>query len=116
VSSRTWHPGSPVPRPKPGVADAEIDGERVLYDPDTRAIARLDQVGTLLWAALDGEGTVSDLAGDVASAFDIDKGEALRGVLRLLEELDRGGFLEAAMGFDGVWLPYRPRRRTFPPT
>jgi Coenzyme PQQ synthesis protein D (PqqD) len=110
MSSPTWHAASPVPRPKASVADVEIDGERVLYDPDTRAVARLDRVGALLWPALDGEGTVSDLAGDVASAFGVDESEALTDVLRLLEQLDRGGFLDDATnrGLTGPRLPHRP--------
>jgi Coenzyme PQQ synthesis protein D (PqqD) len=93
VNERKWTGASPVPRPKPGIAHVEIEGERVLYDPTTWAVARLDSVGALLWTALDGEGTVSDLAADTAFAFGVEPDEALAGVLRLLAQLDQGGFL-----------------------
>jgi hypothetical protein len=88
-----WRGASPVPRRKPGVADVEIEGQRVLYDPARRAVTRLDPVASLLWSALDGSGTVADLAIDLASAFEVDEDEALAGVLRLLEQLDDSGFL-----------------------
>jgi Coenzyme PQQ synthesis protein D (PqqD) len=93
MTERGWHDASPVPHRKPGVAHVEIDDERVLYDPATRAVARLDPVGALLWLALDGEGTVADLAADTAAAFEVEPDEALAGVLRLLEQLDDGGYL-----------------------
>jgi hypothetical protein len=96
VTERGWDAASRVPRPKPGVAHVEIDGERVLYDPATWAVARLDPVGAVLWTALDGEGSVADLAADAAAAFGIDPDEALTGVLRLLEQLDHGGWLARA--------------------
>jgi hypothetical protein len=93
VTGRGWHGASRLPRAKPGVAHVEIEGERVLYDPATRAVARLNPVGAVLWTALDGEGTVADLAADAASAFEVDQGDALAGVQRLLEQLDDEGFL-----------------------
>lgn len=93
MTEHGWHAGSAVPRPKPGIAHVEIEGERILYDPDRRAVTRLDPVGAVLWLALDGEGTVADLADDAASAFGVHPDEALRGVLRLLEQLDDAGFL-----------------------
>lgn len=88
-----WLPTSAVPRPKSGVVHAEVDGERVLYDPDTQAVARLDRVGSILWEGLDGSGTVADLVAEVAAAFGIDRDAALAGILTLLEELDHRGFL-----------------------
>jgi hypothetical protein len=91
--TRHWGESSPVPRPKPGVAHAEVDGERVLYDPDTRAVIRLDRVASVLWQGLDGNGTVAELAADAAGAFVIAYEEALNGLTALLERLDNLGFL-----------------------
>jgi hypothetical protein len=88
-----WRESSPVPRRKPGVAHAEVDGERVLYDPDTRAVIRLDRVASVLWQGLDGNGTVAEFAADTAGAFVIAYEEALNGLIALLERLDNLGFL-----------------------
>ena len=93
MTESRWRATSPVPRPKPGVVHAEVDGERVLYDAPTRAVARLDGVGSVLWEGLDGEGSVAELAADVAAAFGIGVDEALRDVVSLLERLDNLGFL-----------------------
>jgi hypothetical protein len=93
VRPRSWHGSSPVPRPKPGVAHVEIDGERVLYNPVTRAVRRLDPVGSVLWRGLDGEGTLVDLADDVAHAFRIEREAALEDCLAFVERLDQSGFL-----------------------
>jgi len=91
--SSQWRASSPTPLPKPGITHVEIEGEQVLYDPATRAVARLDRVGALLWGALDGEGAVGDLAADTAAAFGIDAADALAGVLALLDDLEQAGFL-----------------------
>jgi hypothetical protein len=104
VTEPRWGADSPVPRPKPGVVQAEVDGERVLYDPSTRAVARLDRVGSVLWEGLDGVGTVGELAADVAAAFAIERDEALRGILVLLDRLADLGFLT---------LGSRSRRRVY---
>jgi hypothetical protein len=93
VTGHEWDGARRVPRRKPGVADVEIEGERVLYDSATQAVARLDPVGALLWVALDGEGTVADFAADTAAAFDADPDVALAQVQRLLRQLDDRGFL-----------------------
>ena len=76
------------------MVDAEIEGERVLYDHQRWTAARLDPVGSLIWTVLDGAGTVGDLAVDVAEAFSIHPQEALTAVLALLEQLDAEGFLD----------------------
>jgi hypothetical protein len=88
-----WRESSPVPRPNPSVAHAELDGERVLYDPDTRAVIRLDRVASVLWQGLDGNGTVGEFAADTAGAFVIAYEAALNGLTTLLERLDNLGFL-----------------------
>lgn len=69
--------GGPVWKVKAGLGDAELDGERVLWDPETGQLARLDRIGSLVWASLDGVATVGELVADLADAFGV-SAEAVR--------------------------------------
>ncbi|MGI8686879.1 MAG: PqqD family protein [Acidimicrobiales bacterium] len=59
----------PVWRVKVGLGDAELDGERVLWDPATGQLARLDRIGSLVWTSLDGVTPIAELVADLADAF-----------------------------------------------
>lgn len=56
-------------RRKAGLGDAELDGERVVWDPETGRVARLDGIASMVWACLDGESTLGQVADDLAAAF-----------------------------------------------
>jgi hypothetical protein len=88
-----WEQSSALPRRDPDVLEVEIDGERVLYHPEKRSTLRLDSAGSVVWTAIDGEGTVAGFAAEVANAFSVEPDEALEGVLALLERLEHGGFV-----------------------
>lgn len=87
---------SPLPRPGSDVVDVELDGERVLYRAVSDRLARLDRVGSIVWSVLDGQGTVADLAVDVADAFGVELPTATADLIALLDDLEAQGFLEGS--------------------
>lgn len=61
----------PVWKVKPGLGDAELDGERVVWDPATGRLVRLDRIGSLIWGSFDGVTTTGELAADLADVFGV---------------------------------------------
>ena len=80
-------------RPKAGLADAELDGERVVWDPETGRVARLDRVGSLVWACLDGESSLDEIADDLAAAFGTAVTVVRPDVVDLIERLSEMGLV-----------------------
>lgn len=74
-------------RRKPGLAEAELDGEVVVWDPDSGHVARLDRVGTAVWSGLDGSATLEELAGDLSAAFGVPPATVLGDVRDLVGRL-----------------------------
>ena len=69
------------------VTHVEIDGERVVFDPITRAVFRLDRIGSLLFPFLDGTATIDELVADAADAFSADPQTVRADVVTLVEHL-----------------------------
>ncbi|HET7486626.1 MAG TPA: PqqD family peptide modification chaperone [Acidimicrobiales bacterium] len=80
-------------RHKDGLGDAELDGERVVWDPQTGGLARLDQVGSLVWGCFEAPATVDDVAADLAAAFEASPDRVRSDVAALVERLRDLGLL-----------------------
>lgn len=80
-------------RVKDGLAEAELDGERVVWDPDTGQLARLDRIGSLVWLCLDGAVTVEELSADLAHAFGMPAAVVRTEVENLLRRLSEVGLV-----------------------
>ncbi len=87
-----------IPWPKPSVADVELDGERFLYDTESRRLHRLDRVGSIIWACLDGAATISDLSSDLAEAFGAEIAQVRIDVLALVRHLAAEDLLAVRLG------------------
>ena len=85
-AGRTW-------RTRPGLADEEIDGERVIWDPLTGQLARLDRIGSLVWTSLDGTVTTEELASELSAAFDASPADVFADVEYLVRQLSDMGLL-----------------------
>lgn len=96
VRSGDWGPERALSRPHPAVRFAAFGGEGVVYDPRTALAHRLDPLATAVWRCLDGEGTLADLAGDIADGFDIPADGVEADVGALLARLDTAGLLEGS--------------------
>lgn len=85
-------------RPKGALAEAELDGERVLWDPESGRVARLDRIGTLIWAGLDGNTGIDELAAELADAFATTSETVRADVEPFVARLSDLGFLVAETG------------------
>lgn len=63
------HGSDSSPPPKPGLVAVPVDGETVVYDPDSDVLHRLDPPATAVWSRLDGQATVHAVASRIAAAF-----------------------------------------------
>lgn len=78
-----------VPLRVPGVLEEELDGELVLWHDG--AMHRLDPVGAVVWRSLDGRGSLTEVAGELASAFGASRSDVEEQVLTLCRGLARAG-------------------------
>ena len=69
------------------LASVEIDGETILYDPEAEMLHRLDPIATVVWGELDGDRPLSDVAADLAAAFETDEAVVLGDVMKLVQRL-----------------------------
>ena len=78
-----------------GVVARTIAGETILVPVRRRAqemgLFTLNSVGTFVWAALDGTRSLREIAGAVASAFEVDLARALADVAAFAADLERTG-------------------------
>ena len=61
---------------------------------DLESIYTFNEVGGAIWALVDGERTVSDIARELAAEFDVEEETALADVRRLLATLEDEGLVE----------------------
>ena len=71
-----------------------LDGETVVLDRRRRRIHQLNVTASHVWARCDGRHTLSDIADELAGAFDVDRGTAARDAVALLQQLAGAGLLE----------------------
>lgn len=83
---------APAWRRKAGLADAELDGERVVWDPGTGQVSRLDRIGSLVWTYLDGT-TLEEMADDLAAVFAVPRDVVRLDMRDLLSRLQEMGLV-----------------------
>jgi len=78
-----------------GVVARTIAGETILVPVRRRAqemgLFTLNGVGTFVWKALDGTRSLREIAGAVASTFEVDPARALADVATFAADLERAG-------------------------
>jgi len=84
------------PKTREALTVVELDGEAVVFDPDTLDVHRLNPTATLVFRFLDGSGTVDELADDVAAAFDAPVDDVRAQLTELVQQLDETDLLEPA--------------------
>jgi len=94
--------GASTPRPRPGLASVELDGERVVLDEASGALHLLDPVASVVWSCLDGSATIDELVVDLAAGFGADADEVGADVLGLVRRLGGLGLLEGVAADGGT--------------
>ena len=83
-----------IPRRHAAAPSRVIDGSAVVIQTRTAEVSTLDEVGTLVWAAIDGKRSEEDLAGMICAEFDVPRETALADVTGFLDELAGAGLVE----------------------
>lgn len=85
------------PRAAPARAGAvftvELDGQAVLLDEDANRLHLLNHTGTLLWLLYDGQTSLAELAGEVATELELELDTVLRDVVAITRQLAAEGLL-----------------------
>ncbi len=79
---------------RPGLTSVEIDGEIVLYDGGTRRLHRLNPAAATVWRCLDGKGTRSEIARDIADVYGAPAGDVLDDVVQTARQFGAEGLLQ----------------------
>lgn len=107
ASGGGWGPAH-RPATRPDLAAVDLDGERVVYDPATDGVTRLDRMGSLIWPFLDGTATMGELGDDLAHAFGVEPEVVARDLSALVGQLDQLGLLVGRSPPVGGSLPAPP--------
>jgi coenzyme PQQ synthesis protein D (PqqD) len=81
-------------RRTPGVEEAPLQGELMLFDPATSRFFVLNRTMSFVWRRCDGAHTLQGMVGELASEFDgVDAGLAEQDLSSAIRELDALGLL-----------------------
>ena len=64
-----------------------IEGEAILVDVEEGEVIHLNEVGALIWEAIDGKNKVSDIVNCVCNDFEVNQSEARKDVVSFLKEI-----------------------------
>ncbi len=85
-----------APRRREGVVPQVLDGEAVLFDPQSGCTHRMNQTALVVWRACDGKSTMSQLAGRLTQAYDVGPETALEDVEQLIAAFAQAGLVTEA--------------------
>lgn len=81
------------PRRVGRVAQHEIDGEIVLYDPKRNRVHTLNPTAAVIWQLCDGSRTIDQLADDMAILYGMDLSLIKRDLSQVLREFETSHLL-----------------------
>src|SRR5690242_1673573 len=87
-------PYAPCPKRRSDVRSHLIEGETVVLDRQAGLIHQLNDTASYVWERCDGQSTVSDIAHQLAQAFDVDLTVATRDVRAMVAQLEALHLLE----------------------
>lgn len=82
-----------VPSPAPGVCVAVLDDQAVLYDVASARPVLLNLTASAVWAELDGQRTVAQIADELATRFGAEPATVAADVLVALTSFEQLGLL-----------------------
>jgi hypothetical protein len=88
-----------VPRRRDDLLTRQIAGETIIVPirgklADMQNIFAVNVVAEFIWARMDGQKTLDQIAGEVAAQFDVDEHQARSDVLEFVNELSEAGLIE----------------------
>lgn len=94
-----------APVARADLAAVEVDGERVLLDPERGITHVLNATASTIWEVLDGSATIDLLARDVAEIYQLAIDDVAAQLLALVRDLGRRNLLVDVAGVDGSTAP-----------
>ena len=76
-----------IPIPNPEVVDRVMDNEAVLVHPARGKVKVLNEVGAVIWTAIDGSRSAREIAEAVFEQYSVEIGEAEKDTLAFLNTL-----------------------------
>jgi hypothetical protein len=104
--------GSLRPKVKDDLVTTVVDGEMVVFDPAEENVHLLNPQAAVAFQCFDGEGTIDEIAADIADAFSLPSDAVTGDLERVYEEFKRNGLIE---GFEMDPFGSVPRRTTTDP-
>jgi hypothetical protein len=77
----------------PKAAWRVYDGEAVIVSPEDSMLHTLNELGTLVWEAADGQTPLTTVVGRICGLYDTDAATAERDVMAFVERLREQGLL-----------------------
>ena len=84
------------PTPRPGVIGQVLDGEAVLVLPERGKVEVLNEVGSFIWARLDGKQSIEEIALAICAEYKVELPQARADALSFLKNLEARGVLVLA--------------------
>lgn len=85
---------SRVPRRSTAAPSRVIDGSAVVIQTRRAEVSTLDEVGTLVWSAIDGARSEAEIARLLTERYDVSEETALADVHAFVDELADAGLVE----------------------
>lgn len=82
-----------VAKPRETVVATEFDGELLVIDRERGFLSLLDPIGSIVWNCLDGQGTLAELAEELADAFGAPAEVVRQDVLEMVRSVGGAGLL-----------------------
>ncbi len=82
-----------TPHRRPGIACEVLDGEALLFDPDTGQTHRLNRTALDIWNACDGRSATHDLAARLTADYAVSFDQSLEDVEQTIATLACAGLL-----------------------
>ena len=95
-------PLAPCPKRRLDVKSRLVDGETVVLDQRAGVIHQLNATASFIWERCDGQSTPTDIAQQLAHAFEVDPRVASHDVHAMIRQLEALHLLEPSAGEDGV--------------
>lgn len=90
-----------VPKARATVTSTQLDEDLVLMNREDGNVCVLNQTGALIWSCFDGEGTLAEIAEDLAEVFHAPREEIRDDVLGITQWIGEEGVLEGVVPTPG---------------
>jgi Coenzyme PQQ synthesis protein D (PqqD) len=100
-SPASQHPLAACPKRRRDVKSRLVDGETVVLDQQAGVIHQLNPTASFIWERCDGQSTLTDIAQQLAHAFEVDPQVASCDVNAMIRQLEALHLLELCTGEDG---------------